>query len=373
MKQIVDLTDSTQRQTYSYDKPLETMKNKVLAKIPGLSKSLAPSVDTLGRKIQRYGGKNNIFNVFLNPANVNTENISESAKEIYKIYKATGDNTVMPKQVAYYINKNGEKIVLTNEQRAEYQKISGKLIEESVSKIMGQSSYENMNDQSKADTLSNVVNYSYEIAKGKVLNQEISDTYKKAYEYSKIGDVSDYYIFKNNIDNTDSETKKASIVNYLTKSNNLSDKQIAFMYGNYYSSEKVLNTMIDLEIPIKEFIKYNSQEFESDYNEKGVISNSRKNKVFNYINGLNLNSTQRAILFKMEYNSFSNYDTSILKYIENLDINKFDKSALAKKIGFSNYDEYLINYIKSLNISDEEKKKKLENLGFTVKNNRVYR
>lgn len=373
MKQIVDLTDSTQRQTYSYDKPLETMKNKVLAKIPGLSKSLAPSVDTLGREIQRYGGKNNIFNVFLNPANVNTENISESAKEIYKIYKATGDNTVMPKQVAYYINKNGEKIVLTNEQRAEYQKISGKLIEESVSKIMGQSSYENMNDQSKADTLSNVVNYSYEIAKGKVLNQEISDAYKKAYEYSKIGDVSDYYIFKNNIDNTDSETKKTSIVNYLTKSNNLSDKQIAFMYGNYYSSEKVLNTMIDLEIPIKEFIKYNSQEFESDYNEKGVISNSRKNKVFNYINGLNLNSTQRAILFKMEYNSFSNYDTSILKYIENLDINKFDKSALAKKIGFSNYDEYLINYIKSLNISDEEKKKKLENLGFTVKNNRVYR
>lgn len=373
MKQIVDLTDSTQRQTYSYDKPLETMKNKVLAKIPGLSKSLAPSVDTLGREIQRYGGKNNIFNVFLNPANVNTENISESAKEIYKIYKATGDNTVMPKQVAYYINKNGEKIVLTNEQRAEYQKISGKLIEESVSKIMGQSSYENMNDESKADTLSNVVNYSYEIAKGKVLNQEISDTYKKAHEYSKIGDVSDYYIFKNNIDNTDSETKKTSIVNYLTKSNNLSDKQIAFMYGNYYSSEKVLNTMIDLEIPIKEFIKYNSQEFGSDYNEKGVISNSRKNKVFDYINGLNLNSTQRAILFKMEYNSFSNYDASILKYIEDLDINKFDKSVLAKKIGFSNYDEYLINYIKSLNISDEEKKKKLENLGFTVKNNRVYR
>ena len=81
-KQIVDLTDSTQRQTFEYNAPLKTSVNKIKAKIPGLSKQLAPSVDTMGRDIQKYGDKNNVFNVFLNPANVNSENLSESASEI---------------------------------------------------------------------------------------------------------------------------------------------------------------------------------------------------------------------------------------------------------------------------------------------------
>ena len=88
-KQIVDLTDSTQRQTFEYNAPLKTSVNKIKAKIPGLSKQLAPSVDTMGRDIQKYGGKNNVFNVFLNPANVNSENLSESAQETYRLYKET--------------------------------------------------------------------------------------------------------------------------------------------------------------------------------------------------------------------------------------------------------------------------------------------
>ena len=85
MKQIVDLTDDTQRTSFEYDKPIQSMINSIKAKIPGLSQTLAPSVDTMGREIQRYGGNNNIFNVFLNPANVSTENISESAEEIYRL------------------------------------------------------------------------------------------------------------------------------------------------------------------------------------------------------------------------------------------------------------------------------------------------
>ena len=126
------MVDDTQRTSFEYDKPIKSAINSLKAKIPIVSKTLEPTVDTMGREVKKYGGKNNIFNVFLNPANVNTENISTSAEEIYRLYKETGDKTIMPRVAPYYINKNGEKIILKSEQKTEYQKDTGKIIEDSV-------------------------------------------------------------------------------------------------------------------------------------------------------------------------------------------------------------------------------------------------
>ena len=46
MKQIADMVDGTQRQTFESDKPLDTAVNKIKAKIPFVS-----------RTIRRYYGK----------------------------------------------------------------------------------------------------------------------------------------------------------------------------------------------------------------------------------------------------------------------------------------------------------------------------
>lgn len=312
MKQIVDLTDSTQRQSFEYDQPLQTAINKIKAKIPGLSKTLSPSVDSMGREIQKYGGKNNIFNVFLNPANVNTENISKSAKEIYNLYKETGETTIMPRVTPYYINKNGNKIVLDSKQRAEYQKISGKVIEQNIQNLIGDSNYDNLSNDEKVNVISNIVNFSYNVAQSQILGTPISDTYKKAYNYSLVGNVSDYYLYK-------------------------------------------------------------SQKFESDYYENGnVVTNSKKMKIIKYINGLNLSIPEKAILIKMEYNNYNSYNNQIINYINKMEYSKFEKASLLKSFGFDNYDKYLINQINSQNMSIEEKTKVLEYLGFTIRNGRVY-
>ena len=373
MKQIVDLTDSTQRTSFEYDKPIQSMINSIKAKIPGLSKTLAPSVDTMGREIQRYGGKNNIFNVFLNPANVSTENISESAEEIYRLYKETGETNIMPRVAPYYINQDGEKITLDSNTRAEYQKASGKIIEDNVKNLLDMKEYQNMSDEKKASVIKDIVNYSYSIAQKEVLDIELSATYKKAYEYSKIGNISDYYTFRNNIDDTDSNTKKESIKNYLINSS-LNDNQISHLYGNYYSSEEILNNLIEMRIPIKEFIKFDSTEFESDYNSRTgkTISNSRKKKVIQYVNSLNLNIPQKAILIKMEYNSYDNYNNQIVNYINGLNKTANDKKVLLRSIGFDNFNKDVVKYINSQNISIAEKEEKLKKLGFKIRNGRVY-
>lgn len=371
-KQIADLVDGTQRTSFEYGKPIQSAVNSIKAKIPFVSKTLNPTVDTMGREIQKYGGKNNIFNVFLNPANVSTENISESAEEIYRLYKETGETDVMPRVAPYYINQKGEKIMMTGKDRVEYQKISGEIIEDNIKKLINNASYSSMSDSDKANVVKDIVNYSYNIAKKDVLGLELSNTYQKAYEYSEIGDIGDYYTFKESIDNTDKDTKKASITKFLIDSD-LTNEQLAYLYGNYYSSDKVLNALVQSNIPIKEYIKFNSETFESDYYTNGkTVPNSRKNKVIKYINSLNLSIPQKAMLIKMEYSSFKQYDNQIVKYVNNIDCSSYDKKVILKTIGFTSYDKDIINTINSKNISVEEKIKELEELGFKVRNGRVY-
>ena len=371
-KQIADLVDGTQRTSFEYGKPIQSAINSIKAKIPFVSKTLNPAVDTMGREIQKYGGKNNIFNVFLNPANVSTENISESAEEIYRLYKETGETDVMPRVAPYYINQKGEKIMITGKERVEYQKTSGKIIEDNIKKLINNASYSNMSDSDKANVVKDIVNYSYNIAKKDVLGLELSNTYQKAYEYSKIGDIGDYYTFKESIDNTDKDTKKASITKFLIDSD-LNDKQLAYLYGNYYSSDKVLNALVQSNIPIKEYIKFNSETFESDYYANGkTVPNSRKNKVIKYINSLNLSIPQKAMLIKMEYSSFKQYDNQIVNYVNDINCSSYDKKIILKTVGFTNYDRDIINAINSKNISIEEKTEELKALGFKVRNGKVY-
>lgn len=300
-KQIVDLTDSTQRQTYEYNQPIQTAINSIKAKIPVLSQTLAPSVDTMGREIQRYGGKNNIFNVFLNPANVNTENISESAEEIYRLYKETGDSTIMPRVSPYYINQDGEKITLTSKQRAKFQEVAGDIVESSISNLLEDSTYNSYSDTDKAEIINKIVNYSYNKAKEEVLGIEMSNEYNKINLYvDDGGEAQDYYLNKEEIDYSYTNPAKYKTITQITS------------YGNY-------QTYADEIADIKE--KYTS-------------SSDRKSAVIQYVNSLNLSIPQKAMLIRMNYSSFKSYDNQIIEYINSQDMTIQEKAEILEELGF---------------------------------------
>jgi hypothetical protein len=375
LKQIADLVDGTQRQTFEYGKPIKSAFNQIITKIPGLSYTLEPSVDTLGREIQKYGGKNNPFNVFLNPANVNTENISKSGQEIYRLYKETGETNIMPRVAPYYVNKKGEKIVLDTKQRAQYQKISGSIIESNVAKLLELTEYKNMSDKDKASVVNDIVNYSYNIAQNQVLGTELSDANERAYKYSQIGDISDYYAFTNSVDDTTAKTQRESVFNYLYNSE-LDDNQIAALYSKYYSTEQKLDNLLTLKIPMRQFIKFDSADIQGEYNPKTgkTISGSKKNAVIKYVNDLEgLSKAQKAIIIKSTKQfKFDNYNNDIIRYVNNLSGTANDKKVWLKSIGFDNYDKDVVRYIKSQGLSQEETEKKLDELGFTIRDGRVY-
>ena len=297
MKQIVDLTDDTQRTTFEYNKPLQTAVNKVKAKIPGLSKTLSPVVDTMGREVQRYGGKNNIFNVFLNPANVNTENISESAQEIYRVYKSTGDKTIMPRVIPYYFDEKGTKRTLNAKERSEFQKISGQIIEQNVAELINNINYANLSDIDKSAVLNNLVNYAYNKARYEMFGTEMSNQYNKVNEWtSQGGSVSDYYANKEENDYSLENSKK-------------------------------YNTMTAFNLSYSDYNKY-SQEI-NDIKEQYNDTNSRKYAVWQYIQNQNLTKVQKILLYHLSGGySISNYQDYLFNYLNNQNITKKEKQEI---------------------------------------------
>ena len=198
-KQIADLIDPKSRQTYVKGDASQTLKNKVQVKIPGASKELTAQRDTLGREIEKYGGNDNTlkyaFNVFLNPANTNKGKPSEAAEEIYAVYKATGDKTIMPRQVGYSENIGGTTRNLTAKERNEWQRLSGEKIEKNVKALTQNEKYNSMSNEDKAAVINGIVNYSFAKAKSDLFNTNISTMYKTAAKKEEQGiPLYDYYI-----------------------------------------------------------------------------------------------------------------------------------------------------------------------------------
>lgn len=381
MKQIADMIDPVQRTTYDKTSPTNTAINKVKAKIPFVSKTLAPTVDTLGREVKKYGGNNGIFNVFINPANVNSSSVSRSAREIYNLYKATGDKTIMPRVAGYSLTYNNENYNLTPEEKARYQKTMGKYVNSTVEKLLNNSNYEKLTDIEKTEIVNQIVSDGNEYAKEEYaknnnIEYERKNMNVKVDNKIKEGlDTTNAYIFKTKINDIEGEkgVTNSELNNKLKYIMNMNtdDKQKQFLIelstndtdynvnvddlsklnGNYLTylqqsgktpenggmtaREKYIK-LVDANIPVEQLNKYYNEigDVEGTKDENGkTISGSKKQAVFNYINSLSLNIPQKQILLAKEYDSFAKeYYWDIVNYINLLNITKEEKSSIFSSI-----------------------------------------
>lgn len=386
LKQIVDMTDSTQRQTYVKGDMLATAKNKVLSKIPGVSKMLAPTIDTMGNEVKKYGGKNNIFNVFFNPANVNSSNISKSGKEIYNVYQKTGDKTILPRTATYSLTFNGNNYNLSNEEKAKYQTTMGKYVDDNVSKLLNNKSYKQLTDTEKVKIINEIVSDSNEIAKLEYAKEHRLDYERTSTdvnvddEITKGLDTANAYIYKTIVSKKDGDkdsegktingsttknkvnyimnmqiddNQKQHLVNLLADKTdyNISVQDLKMLNGNYliYIQQSGKNSDGKDISPRQEYMNYiksgiNVTELNKFYNKKGdlvalkdengkSISGSKKQLTFMYVNSLNLNIPQKMILLASQYDSFGKtYYKQILEYLNTLNLSNDDKSNIIKTV-----------------------------------------
>lgn len=389
--QLASTLDDTKRSTSasknSPQKFVEETIRKIMYKIPGLRNQLEAGTDIWGNEIKQ--NENIVMRAvenFLAPYTAKNDTTDYLDRELKNIYNKTGETGVIPGIPQGYLKYKDETYYMSAEEYTKYKKTYGTTANQYLRQLIGNSNYKNASDEEKATMIEQM--YKYSSAKA---NEEYFESQNIEYSSDVLKDLEAFeelnmnntqiaeYVSLNklsssikNDDDIDSINKKSEISKLMANSN-LNDEQLAYLYEKYYSSEEALKNVMDAKIPVKDFIRFNSQEFTTDYYSNGTaVPNSRKNKVINYVNSLNLSIPQKAMLIKMEYSSYDRYDNQIINYINNMNYTKFEKASILKQFGINSYDNYIINHIKSLNITLQEKTEMLEELGFTVRNGRVY-
>lgn len=341
-KQIADMVDETQRTTFEYGKPVQSAINSVISKIPFASKSLPASVDTLGHEVKKYGGNNNLWNVMFNPANTNKGQLSKAGKEIYDVYMQTGDTTIFPRTAPYYINSKGEKVNMTSQERNQFQRVTGKYVENSLNSLMKDADYKKLSNDKKAEIINEIVSDSYSKAKYDVLKID-SKEYEKKRNTLKDVKPSSYYNYKFKTEDMKKDNEK---INVLVNAN-YTDKEKTALYENYILSST--NTTYPLlkksGIDIDEYMKYLQQDFKSEKKDNGTtsgktVAGSAKRKTYKYVNSMNISYEQKLLLLGTQYKLNNAERTKLYNYVKTLDYSQEEMQKVFEKLqGFTVYKD----------------------------------
>lgn len=324
-KQIANMVDGTQRTTFEYGKPVKSSINSVIAGIPVLSKTLPASVDTLGNEIQKYGGKNHILNVMLNPANTNKGQLSKAGEEIYNVYMQTGDTTIFPRTAPYYIKSDGETITMTSSERNEFQKTTGKYVENAVNGLLKDKDYNKLSDEKKSEIINEIVTDSYAKAKYDILKID-TEEYEKLRNTLKTVSTTSYYSYKFKTDGMKKDSEKIDVL----IDANYTNKEKTTLYETYILSPEdekypiIKEVFTENGLNITKYLKYKNQGFEADKTDDGTvdgktINGSKKKKVWDYIDNMRITYTQKLILYALEYEPSTNSQKQqVINYVKTL-------------------------------------------------------
>ena len=134
-------------------------------KIPGARNQLQPSIDLWGEEISNGTAPERVFQSFISPGYLKTQDNSPATQEIRRLAKATGESAVYPAAAEKSFKVNGETKYLTGEEYTKYAKTMGSTRKQIIENMLKSKGYQKLSDDDKAKAIS----YAYEYAnvKGK--------------------------------------------------------------------------------------------------------------------------------------------------------------------------------------------------------------
>lgn len=150
---------------------------------------------------------------------------------------------------------------------------------------------------------------------------------------SKIYDIWDKYGDSDNYESKNKEIGQAIINSGLPDEAKYS--LYDFSKGKYADTETTQALKL-LDLDADTFISYASQTFKADKDSNGKsISGSKKKKVFDYINSMrNISFEQKAILAKLQYNNYDEWNYDIIDYLNNSSMTYEEMEFVLKQMGF---------------------------------------
>lgn len=303
-------------------------------KVPGLRNLLPASTDYYGQEKEEYNyfdneGKSRIekfYNAFLSPVNKRRDTMTEEDKELMRLYEKTGNDKIVPSGLQMYVKFNDNQYDMSRKEYNEYKKTFGDAFKTNVKELMESSDYKNASDDEKAAMVQGIMDYSKDKAKDTYLTDK-GENYVKTL---KSGEESPY-----ESDKVDMLTNgRFSIADYYTYKA-YAPNVINGSYADVRNRLNVINTFgIDKEV----YSKYMDEigDIKADVDSRGkTIPNSKKRKVFEYINSLDLTSEQKKLLMKKQYSTYRDADKQLFDKINNSDMTLEEKESLKNflKIG----------------------------------------
>ena len=391
VKQTADFIDPNQKQVYD-ENPLKYGINQVLNGVPLLKSMLEDKTNVLGDVPQKYTGISDnpivrLFDAYVNPTNVGSDTSKQYlTKELLDVYNNTGVDSILPTRVktviSYTVDGKKMDVKLTTSQRNEIISKTGKNLSNAISELLLNDSYVGLDYDDKAELLKTLGSYARDkaivdsgYAKGyaptngdyatinkymtKGLSLANALTYKQI--INKIeGDKDDngetikgskqgkraYAIMQMDI----SDSQKNAMLSLITSSktpetvDSLSNLLTLPQYQSYFAMNKKDTFIIEnisradyviassMGIDTDTFLNYANDvsAITADYDANGnAIPNSKRNKIFNYINNLpGLNIAQKAYLLRNAGYSAKQYKGVVYNYINSLPITATEKNEI---------------------------------------------
>ena len=360
--QVAKMVDDTERSTTStkknmFSKAVDSTGKQILNKIPFASKLLPAKTDVWGNEVKRESNK--LYRALQQAVFPWTEKKLKSTvvdNAISDLYEKTGDNSVLPNTS---INKdftiNSEKYRLTAEEYANYKKEYGKTSYTLLNRLTNSNEYKNMTDEQKSKAIAEVYSYANEknkmdyADKNNIKDVKVSTAFDTIDEIKTAGgNEADYFKY---VGSTVGLEKQDEKMDALIKMN-VSGKSKSAIYKTIFGKkDDVYNNVLSKNgIDINEYLKYKNQEFKSDKEDDGTlqgksVTNSKRNKVFNYVNSMNISYENRLVLLGQQYKLDSQKRKDLFNYINNTDINVDEKLKIFDKMqGFTVYKDGTVEY-----------------------------
>lgn len=347
--QIAKTTDKYERSTTStktgvLPKAIDSTRNQIMNKVPGLRQLLPVKTDTWGNEMKQSdnvllrGLENSVF-----PWTRKGLSSNDVDKAILDIYDNTGNVSVLPDNINKNLTINKQKYVMTSDEYSKYKKLYGETSYNLLNTLTKSKEYKKMNDGQKQFAIEKVYRYANEqikldYAKHNQLEYEESTLSQTVNAIKKSnGNMNNYFEFLALTQDIDKDSEKIEVLANIGFSKTTKQAIYENSVGkkdNNYSIVKEIFNLKDDGLDINDYLAYKSQEFKADKKDDGTvngksISGSKKEKVFNYIESIDYASySQKLILYALEYKPDRQSDINIvLDFVRNLP-NKTPKERL---------------------------------------------
>ena len=351
--QIAAVTDDTKRTTKvgadSGFKLFDETINNLKYKIPGLRQTLEPTTDIWGNEVKQ--SENIIQRAvenFIAPYSRKENIATDIDEEIKDLFSQTGDDGVIPHIPHNYVNYDGEKYEMSAEEYTDFKKTYGQTAAELLEELFNTTMYENATSEERADYVNEVYDYASELAKLEYLDKEgveFTNAEKDGEEYFKENSI------KGAIENNLPPDEYEYSLEYPEKYKFLKDYGVSYdqwkasdedakdAYDWAFKNQDKLSLVKAVADDVVEYRKYASElyDIKADKDESGKsIVGSRKEKVLDYINNMDLDYGAKIILFKNEYNADDTYNNDIIEYLNSReDISYEEMESILKALGFT--------------------------------------